>query len=94
MRFVRQTERRYLDSEAASPPFRLLAQNNCSCESSGGRFALPFLRQVRAIDFTKAFDAEELRTVSIAREQEYQAFLARYQWDRRIQLFPGRPVVS
>lgn len=55
----------------------LLAQNNCSCESSGGRFALPFLRQVRAIDFTKAFDAEELRAVSISREQEYQAFLAR-----------------
>lgn len=55
---------------------------------------MPFLRQVRAIDFTKAFDAEELRAVSISREQEYQAFLARYQWDRRIQLFPGRPVVS
>lgn len=55
----------------------LLAQNNCSCESRGGRFALPFLRQVRAIDLTKAFDSEELRAVSIAREQEYQAFLAR-----------------
>ena len=55
---------------------------------------MPFLRQARAIDLTKAFAAEELRAVSVAREQEYQAFLARYQWERRIQLFPGRPVVS
>ncbi|XP_017169292.1 beta-1,4 N-acetylgalactosaminyltransferase 1 isoform X2 [Mus musculus] len=55
----------------------LLAQNNCSCESKGGSLPLPFLRQVRAVDLTKAFDAEELRAVSVAREQEYQAFLAR-----------------
>lgn len=38
---------------------------------------MPFLRRVRATDLTKAFDAEELRAVSVAREQEYQAFLAR-----------------
>lgn len=55
---------------------------------------MPFLRQVRAVDLTKAFDAEELRTVSVAREQEYQAFLARYQCERRIQHDPGRPAVS
>lgn len=84
---------RFLDSEAASSPFRLLAQNNCSCESRGGRFALPFLRQVRATDLTKAFDAEELKAVSVAREQEYQAFLARYQWERKIQLYLGRASV-
>lgn len=41
--------------------------------------ALPFQRQVRAVDLTKAFNPEELRAVSVAREQEYQAFLARYQ---------------
>lgn len=58
---------------------RLLTQNNCSCESTGGRFALPFQRQVRAIDLTKAFDPEELRTVSATREQEFQAFLSRSQ---------------
>lgn len=62
-----------------SPPFRLLTQNNCSCEARGGSFAFPFQRQVRVIDLTKAFDAEELKAVSVAREQEYQAFLARYQ---------------
>lgn len=46
---------------------------------------MPFLRQVRATDLTKAFEAEELKAVSVAREQEYQAFLARYQWERKIQ---------
>ena len=40
---------------------------------------MPFLRQVRAVDLTKAFDAEELRAVSVAREQEYQAFHASNQ---------------
>ncbi|CAO2582101.1 Beta-1,4 N-acetylgalactosaminyltransferase 1 [Lemmus lemmus] len=57
----------------------LLTQNNCSCESRGGSLAFPFQRQVRVIDLTKAFGAEELKTVSVAREQEYQAFLARSQ---------------
>ncbi|KAL1775375.1 hypothetical protein HispidOSU_024134 [Sigmodon hispidus] len=56
-----------------------LLAHNCSCEAKGGRFALPFQRQVRVLDLTKAFDAEELRAVSIARELEYQAFLARSQ---------------
>nr|XP_020018817.1 beta-1,4 N-acetylgalactosaminyltransferase 1 isoform X1 [Castor canadensis] len=55
----------------------LLTQNNCSCESSGGNLLLPFQRQVRAIDFTKAFDPEELRAASASREQEFQAFLSR-----------------
>lgn len=54
---------------------------------------MPFLRQVRATDLTKAFDAEELKAVSVAREQEYQAFLARYQWERKIQLYLGRASV-
>uniref|UniRef100_A0A8C6QSB4 Beta-1,4 N-acetylgalactosaminyltransferase n=1 Tax=Nannospalax galili TaxID=1026970 RepID=A0A8C6QSB4_NANGA len=53
--------------------------NNCSCESSGGRLTLPFQRQVRATDLTKAFDPEELRAVSATREQEFQAFLSRSQ---------------
>ncbi|XP_062932002.1 beta-1,4 N-acetylgalactosaminyltransferase 1 isoform X7 [Cynocephalus volans] len=57
----------------------LLAQNNCSCESSGGGLPLPFQRQVRAIDLTKAFDPEELRAASATREQEFQAFLLRSQ---------------
>lgn len=57
----------------------LLAQNNCSCESSGGSLPLPFQRQVRAIDLTKAFDPEELKAASAAREQEFQAFLSRSQ---------------
>nr|XP_006973370.1 beta-1,4 N-acetylgalactosaminyltransferase 1 isoform X2 [Peromyscus maniculatus bairdii] len=57
----------------------LLAHHNCSCESRGGSFAFPFQRQVRAVDLTKAFDTDELRAVSDAREQEYQAFLARSQ---------------
>ncbi|XP_069346217.1 beta-1,4 N-acetylgalactosaminyltransferase 1 isoform X4 [Eulemur rufifrons] len=57
----------------------LLAQNNCSCESSGRGLPLPFQRQVRAIDLTKAFDPEELRTASATREQEFQAFLSRSQ---------------
>ncbi|KAK7810732.1 hypothetical protein U0070_027460 [Myodes glareolus] len=56
-----------------------LTQNNCSCEARGGSFAFPFQRQVRVIDLTKAFDAEELKAVSVSREQEYQAFLARSQ---------------
>uniref|UniRef100_A0A7N5K6F2 Beta-1,4-N-acetyl-galactosaminyltransferase 1 n=3 Tax=Caniformia TaxID=379584 RepID=A0A7N5K6F2_AILME len=57
----------------------LLSGNNCSCESSGGSFYLPFQRQVRAIDLTKAFDPEELRAASASREQEFQAFLSRSQ---------------
>ncbi|XP_008575640.1 PREDICTED: beta-1,4 N-acetylgalactosaminyltransferase 1 isoform X2 [Galeopterus variegatus] len=57
----------------------LLAQNNCSCESGGGGLPLPFQRQVRAIDLTKAFDPEELRAASATREQEFQAFLLRSQ---------------
>ncbi|XP_040610700.1 beta-1,4 N-acetylgalactosaminyltransferase 1 isoform X2 [Mesocricetus auratus] len=57
----------------------LLTQNNCSCESRGGSFPFPFQTQVRAVDLTKAFDTEELRAVLVAREQEYQAFLARSQ---------------
>uniref|UniRef100_A0A8C9AMG3 Beta-1,4-N-acetyl-galactosaminyltransferase 1 n=1 Tax=Prolemur simus TaxID=1328070 RepID=A0A8C9AMG3_PROSS len=57
----------------------LLAQNNCSCESSGRGLPLPFQRQVRAIDLTKAFDPEELKTASTTREQEFQAFLSRSQ---------------
>lgn len=56
-----------------------LAQNNCSCESRGGHFAFPFQRQSRVSDLTKAFDTEELKAVSVLREQEYQAFLARSQ---------------
>lgn len=66
-------------NENPSFAFRLLAQNNCSCESSGGSFSLPFQRQVHAIDLTKAFDPEELKAASAAREQEFQAFLSRYQ---------------
>lgn len=31
------------------------------------------------MDLTKAFDTEELKAVLVTREQEYQAFLARYQ---------------
>ncbi|XP_037370973.1 beta-1,4 N-acetylgalactosaminyltransferase 1 [Talpa occidentalis] len=57
----------------------LLAWNNCSCEPAGGGLHLPFQRQVRAIDLTKAFDPEELRAASASREQEFQAFLARSQ---------------
>ncbi|XP_035933862.1 beta-1,4 N-acetylgalactosaminyltransferase 1 isoform X2 [Halichoerus grypus] len=56
-----------------------LSGNNCSCESSGGSLYLPFQRQVGAIDFTKAFDPEELRAASASREQEFQAFLSRSQ---------------
>ncbi|KAM6215303.1 beta-1,4 N-acetylgalactosaminyltransferase 1 isoform 2-T2 [Rhynchocyon petersi] len=56
---------------------RLLAQNNCSCESSGGLLSLPFQRQVRATDFTKAFDPKELKAASATREQEFQSFLSR-----------------
>lgn len=67
------------------PGSRRLSTNNCSCESSGGSLHLPFQRQVQAIDFTKAFDPEELRAASALREQEFQAFLSRYryQWERR-----------
>ncbi|KAM9228923.1 beta-1,4 N-acetylgalactosaminyltransferase 1 isoform 2-T2 [Dugong dugon] len=57
----------------------LLAQNNCSCESSGRGLSLPFQRQVQAFDLTKAFDPQELRAASAAREQEFQAFLSRSQ---------------
>ncbi|KAM7115979.1 beta-1,4 N-acetylgalactosaminyltransferase 1 isoform 6-T12 [Molossus nigricans] len=57
----------------------LLSGNNCSCESSVGSFHLPFQRQVQAIDFTKAFDPEELKAASALREQEFQAFLSRSQ---------------
>ncbi|XP_029061835.1 beta-1,4 N-acetylgalactosaminyltransferase 1 isoform X1 [Monodon monoceros] len=57
----------------------LLSTNNCSCESSAGSLRLPFQRQVQAIDFTKAFDPEELRAASALREQEFQAFLSRSQ---------------
>ncbi|XP_057412959.1 beta-1,4 N-acetylgalactosaminyltransferase 1 isoform X2 [Balaenoptera acutorostrata] len=57
----------------------LLSTNNCSCEPSGGSLHLPFQRQVQAIDFTKAFDSEELRAASALREQEFQAFLSRSQ---------------
>ncbi|XP_037701895.1 beta-1,4 N-acetylgalactosaminyltransferase 1 isoform X1 [Choloepus didactylus] len=57
---------------------RLLTQNNCSCESSGGGLSL-FQRQVQATDLTKAFDPEELRAASAMREQEFQAFLSRSQ---------------
>lgn len=64
-------------------PFRLLAWNNCSCESSGGGLPLPFQKQVRAIDLTKAFDPAELSAASATREQEFQAFLSRYQLERR-----------
>ncbi|KAF3826079.1 hypothetical protein GH733_006193 [Mirounga leonina] len=56
-----------------------LSGNNCSCESSGGSLYLPFQRQVGAIDFTKAFDPEELRAASASRELEFQAFLSRSQ---------------
>uniref|UniRef100_F6Y2A4 Beta-1,4 N-acetylgalactosaminyltransferase n=1 Tax=Equus caballus TaxID=9796 RepID=F6Y2A4_HORSE len=58
---------------------RLLSGNNCSCESSVGSLHLPFQRQVRAIDLTKAFGPEELRAASALREQEFQAFLSRSQ---------------
>ncbi|XP_011918682.1 PREDICTED: beta-1,4 N-acetylgalactosaminyltransferase 1 isoform X1 [Cercocebus atys] len=58
---------------------RLLAWNNCSCESSGGGLPLPFQKQVRAIDLTKAFDPAELSAASATREQEFQAFLSRSQ---------------
>ncbi|XP_075811039.1 beta-1,4 N-acetylgalactosaminyltransferase 1 isoform X2 [Microtus pennsylvanicus] len=57
----------------------LLTPYNCSCEPRGGSFAFPFQRQARVIDLAKAFTAEELQTVSVARELEYQAFLARSQ---------------
>ncbi|XP_055103997.1 beta-1,4 N-acetylgalactosaminyltransferase 1 isoform X2 [Symphalangus syndactylus] len=57
----------------------LLAWNNCSCESSGGGLPLPFQKQVRAIDLTKAFDPAELKAASATREQEFQAFLSRSQ---------------
>ncbi|XP_055215231.1 beta-1,4 N-acetylgalactosaminyltransferase 1 isoform X8 [Gorilla gorilla gorilla] len=57
----------------------LLAWNNCSCESSVGGLPLPFQKQVRAIDLTKAFDPAELRAASATREQEFQAFLSRSQ---------------
>ncbi|ELK15325.1 Beta-1,4 N-acetylgalactosaminyltransferase 1 [Pteropus alecto] len=57
----------------------LLSGNNCSCESSGGSLHLPFQRQVQAIDFTKAFEPEELKAASASREQEFQAFLSRSQ---------------
>ncbi|XP_043302685.1 beta-1,4 N-acetylgalactosaminyltransferase 1 isoform X2 [Cervus canadensis] len=57
----------------------LLTANNCSCESSEGSLHLPFQRQVQAFDFTKAFDPEELSSVSALREQEFQAFLSRSQ---------------
>ncbi|XP_049739659.1 beta-1,4 N-acetylgalactosaminyltransferase 1 isoform X1 [Elephas maximus indicus] len=57
----------------------LLAQNNCSCEFSGKGLSLPFQRQVQAFDLTKAFDPQELRAASAAREQEFQAFLSRIQ---------------
>nr|XP_008531739.1 PREDICTED: beta-1,4 N-acetylgalactosaminyltransferase 1 [Equus przewalskii] len=57
----------------------LLSGNNCSCESSVGSLHLPFQRQVRAIDLTKAFGPEELRAASALREQEFQAFLSRSQ---------------
>lgn len=65
------------------PSSRLLSGNNCSCESSGGSLHLPFQRQVRAIDLTKAFDPQELLAASASREQEFQAFLSRYQPERR-----------
>ena len=65
------------------PCSRLLSGNNCSCESSVGSLHLPFQRQVQAIDFTKAFDPEELKAASAVREQEVQAFLSRYQRERR-----------
>ncbi|XP_004692661.1 PREDICTED: beta-1,4 N-acetylgalactosaminyltransferase 1 [Condylura cristata] len=58
---------------------RLLAWNNCSCESSGGGLHLPFQRHVQAMDLTKAFHPEELRAASASREQEFQAFLLRSQ---------------
>ncbi|XP_070927647.1 beta-1,4 N-acetylgalactosaminyltransferase 1 isoform X2 [Macaca nemestrina] len=58
---------------------RLLAWNNCSCESSGGGLPLPFQKQVRAIDLTKAFDPAELSAASATRDQEFQAFLSRSQ---------------
>ena len=48
-----------------------------------GSLHLPFQRQVQAIDFTKAFDPEELKAASAVREQEFQAFLSRYQRERR-----------
>ncbi|XP_042555069.1 beta-1,4 N-acetylgalactosaminyltransferase 1 [Dipodomys spectabilis] len=57
----------------------LLAQNYCSCESSGGSLFLPFQKQVRAFDLTKAFDPEELKAAFASREQEFQAFLSRSQ---------------
>lgn len=81
LRFVRSTEPEpgSLALKTLSPHSRLLAHHNCSCESRGGSFAFPFQRQVRAVDLTKAFDTDELRAVSDAREQEYQAFLARCQ---------------
>ncbi|XP_006859663.1 PREDICTED: beta-1,4 N-acetylgalactosaminyltransferase 1 [Chrysochloris asiatica] len=57
----------------------LLTQNNCSCEPSGRSVSFPFQRQIRATDLTKAFDPQELRAASAAREQEFQAFLSRSQ---------------
>lgn len=79
MGFVRSVELGGGTLKTLSPRFRLLTPYNCSCEPRGGSFALPFQRQARIIDLTKAFNAEELQTVSVARELEYQAFLARYQ---------------
>lgn len=71
------------------PPSRRLSGNNCSCEASGGSFHFPFQRQLRAIDLTKAFDPEELRAASASREQEFQAFLSRYQLKKRACLCGG-----
>lgn len=65
------------------PCSRLLSGNNCSCESSARSLRLPFQRQVQATDFTKAFDPEELKAASASREQEFQAFLSRYQHERK-----------
>ena len=48
-----------------------------------GSLHLPFQRQVQAIDFTEAFDPEELKAASAVREQEFRAFLSRYQRERR-----------
>lgn len=75
----------WLGSEDTSSRLhRLLTANNCSCESSEGSLHLPFQRQVQAFDFTKAFDPEELSSVSASREQEFQAFLSRYPAARRV----------
>lgn len=81
----------WLGSDDLRPPSRLLSGNNCSCESSGRSFYLPFQKQVQAIDLTKAFDPEELRAASASREQEFQAFLSRYYLEMRVCLCSGRP---